>query len=25
VGEWWAPFELKWEFTYAGAGKKGGY
>jgi len=25
VGEWWAPFELKWDFIYAGAGKKGGY
>lgn len=25
VGEWWVPFELEWDFTYAGAGKKGGY
>ena len=25
VGKWWAPFDLGWEFTYAGAGKKGGY
>ncbi len=25
VGKWWAPFDLNWEFTYLGAGKKGGY
>jgi uncharacterized protein involved in high-affinity Fe2+ transport len=25
VGEWWAPFDLEWDFAYAGAGKKGGY
>jgi len=25
VGEWWAPFDLDWEFTYVGTGKKGGY
>ena len=25
VGEWWAPFDLAWDFIYAGAGKKGGY
>jgi uncharacterized protein involved in high-affinity Fe2+ transport len=25
VGEWWAPFDLEWDFIYAGAGKKGGY
>jgi periplasmic iron binding protein len=25
VGEWWMPFDLEWEFIYAGAGKKGGY
>ncbi len=25
VAEWWAPFELTWQFTYIGAGKKGGY
>ena len=25
VGEWWTPFELEWDFIYAGAGKKGGY
>ncbi|MEL0584995.1 MAG: iron transporter [Candidatus Thiodiazotropha sp. (ex. Lucinoma kazani)] len=23
--EWWQPFDLKWEFTYLGTGKKGGY
>jgi len=22
---WWEPFDLSWEFTYLGAGKKGGY
>jgi uncharacterized protein involved in high-affinity Fe2+ transport len=25
VGEWWAPFDLEWNFVYAGTGKKGGY
>ena len=25
VGKWWQPFEIQWQFTYAGAGKKGGY
>jgi len=25
VGSWWAPFDIDWEFTYLGAGKKGGY
>ncbi len=25
VGKWWQPFDLAWEFTYLGAGKKGGY
>ncbi|WP_148714184.1 iron transporter [Chitinolyticbacter meiyuanensis] len=25
VGPWFAPFELNYEFTYAGTGKKGGY
>lgn len=25
VGKWWAPFDLYWEFTYLGVGKKGGY
>jgi uncharacterized protein involved in high-affinity Fe2+ transport len=25
VKEWWAPFEVQWEFTFAGAGKKGSY
>ena len=25
VGEWWVPFDLEWDFAYAGAGKKGGY
>jgi len=25
TGKWWAPFDLSWEFTYLGAGKKGGY
>lgn len=25
VGEWWVPFDVKWEFAYVGAGKKGGY
>lgn len=25
VGKWWTPFDLNWEFTYIGAGKKGGY
>jgi uncharacterized protein involved in high-affinity Fe2+ transport len=22
---WWEPFDLSWEFTFLGAGKKGGY
>ncbi len=25
VGKWWTPFDLNWDFTYLGAGKKGGY
>lgn len=25
VGEWWAPFDVEWEFSYAGTGKKGAY
>lgn len=25
VGEWFQPFKLDYEFTYAGIGKKGGY
>ncbi len=25
VGPWFKPFELNYEFTYAGTGKKGGY
>jgi uncharacterized protein involved in high-affinity Fe2+ transport len=25
VGEWWTPFDLEWEFNYAGTGKKGAY
>jgi uncharacterized protein involved in high-affinity Fe2+ transport len=25
VGAWFKPFELNYEFTYAGTGKKGGY
>ncbi len=25
VGRWWTPFEVKWEFSFFGAGKKGGY
>ncbi len=25
VGKWWTPFDLTWDFTYLGAGKKGGY
>ncbi|NLH81799.1 MAG: hypothetical protein GX458_13255 [Phyllobacteriaceae bacterium] len=25
VGPWFAPFETKYEFVYAGTGKKGGY
>ncbi len=25
VGEWWAPFDVEWEFAFAGTGKKGGY
>jgi len=23
--KWWTPFDLNWEFTYLGTGKKGGY
>jgi uncharacterized protein involved in high-affinity Fe2+ transport len=25
VGKWWDPFEVSWDFTYIGTGKKGGY
>ncbi len=25
VGEWWTPFDLEWNLTYVGTGKKGGY
>jgi uncharacterized protein involved in high-affinity Fe2+ transport len=25
VAQWWAPFDVGWEFTYVGVGKKGGY
>ena len=25
VGPWFKPFDVEWEFTYAGVGKKGGY
>lgn len=25
VGKWWEPFDLSWDFTYIGTGKKGGY
>ena len=25
VAEWWEPFDVSWEFTYVGVGKKGGY
>ena len=25
VAEWWAPFDIEWEFSFAGTGKKGGY
>lgn len=25
VGSWYKPFEVEYDFTYAGAGKKGGY
>jgi uncharacterized protein involved in high-affinity Fe2+ transport len=25
VRPWFKPFEVEWEFTYAGTGKKGGY
>lgn len=25
VSEWWAPFEVSWEFVFTGTGKKGGY
>lgn len=23
--EWWEPFDVTWDFTYVGVGKKGGY
>lgn len=25
VAKWWVPFDLEWDFTYVGVGKKGGY
>lgn len=25
VAPWWVPFDVSWEFTYVGVGKKGGY
>ncbi|MBK1698210.1 hypothetical protein CKO21_13260 [Rhodovibrio salinarum] len=25
VAEWWKPFDVEWEFAYAGSGKKGSY
>lgn len=25
VGKWWDPFDVSWNFTYVGTGKKGGY
>lgn len=25
TAEWWAPFDVSWDFTYVGTGKKGGY
>jgi hypothetical protein len=25
VGKWWDPFDVSWDFTYVGTGKKGGY
>lgn len=25
VGEWWAPFNVEWDFAFLGVGKKGGY
>jgi len=25
VAAWWQPFDLEWDFTYVGTGKKGGY
>ncbi len=25
VAPWWKPFDVSWEFTYIGTGKKGGY
>ncbi len=25
VAEWWAPFDVQWEFVFAGTGKKGAY
>lgn len=25
VAKWWKPFDVSWDFTYVGIGKKGGY
>lgn len=25
VGAWWTPFDLEWDFTFVGVGKKGDY
>ncbi len=25
VGKWWQPFDVGWDFSYLGTGKKGGY
>ncbi|HKK14928.1 MAG TPA: iron transporter, partial [Gammaproteobacteria bacterium] len=25
VAPWWKPFDVSWQFTYVGVGKKGGY
>ncbi len=25
VNPWWKPFDVQWDFTYLGTGKKGGY
>jgi periplasmic iron binding protein len=25
VAQWWAPFDVSWDFVYVGTGKKGGY
>jgi periplasmic iron binding protein len=25
VAPWWTPFDVEWEFVFAGTGKKGGY